>query len=191
MSGSLTISGWSLENVSTGVAVPIGNAAQIPFLGQVNYESPISIGPGSTVIVTTGQPPNGTSFRVNECTGYFKQFQTFTPSLSYECPRPDDELLLHPDTLAGDEACRKYVDTLSQCTFAINALPPGLSSECQDFILNDLSYNGCIDGHRDDPTFYRNEWRVFLSRSQELWNNDHGVIRLLDENGKLVAQASY
>ena len=188
---SLTISGWTLQNVSSNTSVTIGNAAEIPFLGDLNSETPISVGPNSTIYVTTGQSPNGVSFRVNECTGYFNQFQTFTPTLRYECPRPIDEMLQHPQTLAGDEACRTYVNTLSQCTFLTGTFPSTVSSSCQEFILNSLSYNGCVTAHKGDPNFYRNEWRVFLNRSQELWSNDHGVIRLIDENGKLIAQTSY
>jgi hypothetical protein len=188
---SLTISGWYLQNVSTNVTVSIGDAAEIPFLGGMNSETPISVGPGSTIVVTTGQSPNGTSFRLNECTGYLGQYQTFTPSLPRECPSPQSEMLLHPQTLAGDTACRQYIATLSQCTVITGTFPSALSGSCQDFVLNDLSYNGCITEHKPDPTFYRNQWRVFLNRSQELWANDHGVIRLIDENGKLIAQASY
>lgn len=189
--GSLTISGWYLQDVSSNVTVSIGDAAQIPFLGGMNSETPISVGPNSTIIAVTGHSPNGTSFRLNECTGYLGQYQTFTPSLPRECPRPQDEMLLHPQTLAGDTACRQYIATLSQCTVVTGTFPSGLSSSCQDFVLNSLSYNGCITEHKVDPTFYRNEWRVFLNRDQELWANDHGIIRLIDENGKLVAQTNY
>ena len=189
--GSLTISGWYLQNVSSNVTVAIGDAAQIPFLGGMNSETPISVGPSSTIVVTTGQSPNGTSFRVNECTGYLGQYQTFAPSLPRECPTPQDEMLQHPQTLAGDEPCRQYISTLGRCTVATGTFPSDVSSACQDFVLNDLSYNGCITEHKPDPTFYRNEWRVFLNRNQELWNNDHGTIRLVDENGKLIAQTSY
>jgi hypothetical protein len=188
---SLTVSGWVLQNVSSNVVVTVGNAAQIPFLGGMNSETPISAGPGSTIIVTTGSSPNGASFRVNECTGYFNQYQTFTPALRYECPQPTEEMLTHPQTLAGDTACRQYVNTLSQCRIVTGVFPQNVSSSCQDFVLNNLSYNGCINAHKNEPNFYRNEWRVFLNRNQELWSNDHGVIRLLDENGKLITQTTY
>ncbi len=188
---SVTVTGWTLQNVSTNMSVTIGNAAQIPFLGDVNYGTPISAGPGSTIIVTTGRSPNGASFRVNECTGYFNQFQTFTPSLRYECPQPTDEMLLHPQLLAGDATCRQYLSTLPQCRIVTGVFPQNISNTCQTFVLNALSYNGCITEHKVDPDFYRNEWRVFLNRDQDLWSPDHGTIRLIDENGKLIAQTSY
>ncbi len=188
---NLTITGWTVESAATGAKATIGNAAVIPYLGQVNSEGPISIGPNTSVYLTTGHSPNGTSFRLNECTGYFEQFQHFTPSLQRDCPRPEDELLRHPQTLAGNDTCDTFIRSIPQCTLTLTAIPGNVGSGCQDFILNDLSYSGCITAHKNDPNFYRSEWRVFLERDQELWKNTHDVIRLLDENGKLVGQVSY
>ncbi len=188
---SLTISGWTLESAIAGIKVTIGSAAQVPFLGQVNSKGPISIGPGTAIVVTTGRSPNGTSFRLNECTGYFEQFQDFRPSLPKECPRPEDEMLRYPETLAGNDACQEFIQTIPQCILTVTSIPGNIGSGCQNFILTVLSYNGCIAAHKNDPDFYRNSWRVFLERDQELWKNTHDAIRLLDENGKLVAQVSY
>ncbi|MBI3573997.1 hypothetical protein HY090_03020 [Candidatus Kaiserbacteria bacterium] len=188
---NLTITGWTLESGTTGIKTQIGNAAQIPFLGQVNIESPVSVGPTSTVIVTTGHSPNGTSFELNECTGYFSQFQKFTPNLRQECPKPEDELLRYPQNLAGNELCYNFVRNIRQCVLTWTEIPGNIGDACQNFILNTLSYNGCITAHKDDPDFYRREWRMFLNRDQELWRNTHDIIRLLDENGKLIGEASY
>lgn len=189
---SVTVSGWTIENVSTGMRLAIGGAAPVPVLGEVNTQTPVSAGPGSTIILVTGRSPNGISFRLNECTGYFDQFQTFTPNLPEDCPSPYDEMLVHPGALSNDQACQQYVNTLGQCTFVGTAsLPSGISSACYDFLLNNLSYNGCVAEHRNDAAFYKNEWRVYLNRDQALWSADHGIIDLFDENGKLVAELSY
>lgn len=188
--GTLTISGWTLVSPATGISATIGDAAQIPFLGQVNAEGPVSVGPNATVFITTGRSPNGASFRLNECTGYFEQFQNFSPGLPAECPLPDDEFQ-NAHQLAGDDACEQYVENLDRCTLQVNALPAGLGGLCQNFILNTLTYNGCITAHEYDPGFYRKEWRLFLGRDQELWKNTHDTIWLLDENGKLVAETNY
>lgn len=189
---SVTVSDWALQSVSKSIYAPLGNATPLPFLGQTSIENPVSVGPGSVIYVTTGSSPNGSSFRVNECVGYLGQFQTFTPNFDRQCPTPSDEIPLHPEVFATDEACRRYVETLPQCTFtAPGSFPTNLSGTCQNFIANKLSYNGCVDTHKNDPTFYKNEWRLFLKRGQELWNNDHGSVRLIDENGRLIAEESY
>jgi hypothetical protein len=187
---SLTITGWSLMSPVSNIRVTIGNAAVIPYLGQVNSQTPVTVGPGAGVVLATGQSPNGTSFRVNECTGYFEQFQDFNPSLSKECPLPLDELDRYPD-LRGNDTCYYFVETLQRCTFAVNAIPGNIGDLCQNFVLNTLSYNGCITDHQHDPDFYRNSWRLYFNHTAELWKNTHDTIWLLDEKGLLVAELSY
>lgn len=191
ISSGITITGWSLESASSHLKVTIGSAASVPALGNLNTEAPVTITSGSVVYVTTGPSPSGSSFRTNKCTGYFEQFQDFTPRLATECPRPQDEMLLYPAQTANNPACESYVKGLQQCTLTVNAIPGNLGTSCQDFILNNLSYNGCIMAHKNDPDFSKNEWRIFINRQQELWKNTHDRILLLDENGKLVASVSY
>lgn len=191
LQNSITITGWALQSSTNITKVVIGSAASIPALGNMNTETPITLGAYGTVHVTTGRSPNGTSFRLNECTGYFEQFQDFSPSLPMECPRPRDEMFLFPEKTAGNATCESFINTLRQCSLTVTEIPVNIGSSCQDFVLNNLSYSGCVAKHRSDPDFYRNEWRVFLGRDQELWNNNHDRILLLDENGKLVAAVSY
>ena len=191
LTGTLTITGWTIESAQSGIKVTLGGAAQIPALGGVSSETPVSIGPSGTIIIVTGQSPKGASFRVNKCTGYFNQFQQFTPTLPSDCPTPQDEMLQHPELTSGNTTCQNYIQRIPQCTLVVNAIPGNVGGLCQNFILNMLSYNGCITEHQSDPDFYQNEWYLFLGRSQEMWNNSHEDIRLLDENGKLVAETSY
>ncbi len=191
LQSSITITGWTLQSSTNSLKVTIGSAAQIPALGDVNTNAPITLGSNSTVYVTTGFSPNGASFRTNECTGYFEQFQDFSPTLPMECPRPRDEMFLFPEKTAGNAECENFINSLRQCTLTVTEIPGKIGSSCQDFILNNLSYNGCILKHKNDPNFYRDEWRVFLNRNQELWSNSHDRILLLDENGKLVSAVSY
>jgi hypothetical protein len=191
LKSAITVTGWTVESAQSGVKVAIGGASQIPFLGQANSETPVTLGPQSSVTLVTGRSPNGTSFRVNKCTGYFNQFQTFTPRLPVECPAPQDEMLRNPGTLAGNQDCQNFIQSIPQCTLTVGSIPGTVGSACQNFILNTLSYNGCITAHQSDPDFYRNQWYVYLDRSQELWANNHDAIELLDENGKLVGEISY
>ncbi len=191
-SADVTMTGWTLESTANNVRVSIPQAAAIPYLGNMNSSGPVTVGAGSDVVVTTGHAPNGTSFRVNMCTGYFGQYQNFVPPLPRQCPMPTDEAARFPQKTSGNQACTNFIRGLSQCSLAGNTTLPGnIGSSCQDFVLNNLSYNGCVATHQTDPNFYRNEWRIFLNRDQELWQNTHDRILLLDENGKLISSVSY
>lgn len=188
LQNNLTISGWTLESAS-GTRVSIGNAVETPVLGQMYASDPIAIGPGSVVVLVSGRSPNGASFRVNECTGYLGQFQSYAPPLQKQCPTPGSELSRYPQ-LSSDNSCWSFVQNIPQCTLNTTPISGNLSSSCQNFIANALSYNGCVTLHQDDPGFYRDEWRVYFDSNQELWKS-HDTIRLLDENGALVAQTVY
>lgn len=188
---TITITGWTLESKTFAIRAPIGSAAQIPVMGQIQNDIPITIGPDSEVFITTGRSPNGGSFRVNMCTGYFEQFQDYAPRLDKACLDPQEEALKNPQKTAGNVECIDFMDNLRSCELYTDDIPSGVGSSCRDFIQNDLSYNGCVTAHRNDPDFYRNEWRIFLNRQQELWVNTHDQIRLLDENGQLIASVTY
>lgn len=188
---NITITGWTLESKATSIKAPIGSAANIPLLGGVSSESPVTVGPDAIVYITTGRSPYGSSFRTNTCTGYFEQYQDFKPGLDTECPEPTDEALKNPQKAGGNVACIDFIEQVNSCEIYTNTIPYEVGSQCRDFILNDLTYSGCVSSHRNDPDFYKNEWRLFLNRQQELWNNTHDQIRLLDENGKLIGSITY
>ena len=188
----IRISGFKLESAVSGVIFPIGNATRLPRSGIVNDETPVFLGPGESAIITTGRSPTGSSFRTNLCTGYFEQFQDFNPSLRRECPLPSDEL---PQTVenirAYGSSCFDFIDRLSRCAIVTQALPLDISNSCSDFMAKHFSYNGCIDTYRNQPDFFKSEWRIFLGRSDPLWRDDRELIRLLDESGKTIDVLSY
>ncbi len=186
----VTLTGWTLENTS-GVKVKIGQAAYLPFLGEVNAEQAITAKASSYIYVTTGRSPNGISFRTNLCTGYFEQFQDYTPSLRMECPYPADEMLKFPEQVAGNEQCINFIRSMGRCQLYVNALPGNIGSSCNAFISTQLTYNGCTNNHKNEASFYKDEWRVYLNRDQELWKSQYERIRLLDENGKLIDAITY
>jgi hypothetical protein len=188
---NLTATGWSIQNASNGITAPLGEASAIPSLGDVNVEQTIVLAPDSTMYVVTGRSPKGVSFRTNKCTGYFNQFQRFTPGLRQECPTPQNEMARTPEKVSGNDLCITYVTDIKTCEYRTTSLPGNIGSSCQDFILNTLNYSGCIRDHKADPDFYKNEWRVYLKRDQELYSNTHERIRLLDENKKIIAEVSY
>lgn len=187
----ITVSGWRLESTATGYNSALPLAAELPFLGSVNSTGPVSLSQGQTAYLVTGRSPNGSSFRTNMCTGYFEQFQNFTPSLSLECPTPQEEsdTFFTPGNLSNE--CYDIIRSLGRCTLVVQSIPASAGTACEQFISGKLSYNGCINAHKNDPKFYKNTWHLYLSRDQELWRSRSERIRLLDENGKVVDTVSY
>lgn len=190
--GRIVISDWRVESAISLRGTTLGDAAYLPYSGQVNTESPVALGPDITIFVVSGRSPIGASFRVNTCTGYFAQFQEFTPDLREECPHPEDELkrVTNVDFIPND-ACINFVENIRRCTFTTGSIPQQVGSACQNFILNELTYNGCVNAHKNEADFYKNEWYIYLDRDQELWNNTSDRIRLLDEDGLIVDELSY
>lgn len=187
----IVISGWKLESTATGLSVTLPLASELPFLGGVNTSVPVSLSQGHTAYLVTGRSPNGTSFRTNICTGYFEQFQNFTPGLALECPSPlsESETYFSPGTLSDE--CYDIIRSLNRCTLVVSSIPGSAGSQCEQFITSTLTYNGCINKHKNSASFYKNTWYLFLGRDQELWRTRSERIRLLDENGKVVDVVSY
>ncbi len=186
----ILITGWKLKSPVTGASVAIPQGIVLPFSGQVISKENIFASPGDRVFIVTGRSPTGYSFRLNKCTGYFEQFQNFTPSLPLECPYANAGPLPQPPNHLND-ACLDYLDSISRCIVPVNNIPPGLSPECSRYVSEKISYGGCVSVHKNDPDFYKKEWRVYLDRDTELWKDRREVIKLLDLNGKTVGAVSY
>jgi len=188
--GKVLITGFKLESAITGQGTTIGEGVELPFAGQLNEDYPIFLSPGDKAIIVTGRSPMGYSFRLNICTGYFAQFQTYTPSLPRQCPTPRDEV----DRYLGrvTDACYDYLGGISTCTMPLQNIPLAyVDSECRNFATEKLNYKTCAETHKNDPTFYKKEWRIFLGRSEKLWKARRETIKLYDLNGKTVSTLTY
>lgn len=183
---SMPVTGWTVKG-KKGVSISIGPGAYLPYSAQVNPQQPIFLEKNGNAIITTGQSPIGTSFRLNICTGYFNQFQTFYPYLPQECPRlSEDEVPInYPD------ACFDFVRGLSSCRMPLSSVPAAAGDDCSAFVSQHANYSGCVADHKSKVNFYKLDWRIFLNRSEELWSNKHDIIILLDQNGRLVDYVSY
>ncbi len=181
----IDITGWSLVG-KRGQEAKIGQGTLLPYPGQVNSQQDILVRNGDRIIVTTGQSPVGISFRLNKCTGYFNQFQTFYPYLPQECPSPGDESV--PNFF--NDQCLLYLEQLSRCQMQIS-IPPGLQPECQNFVNEKINYSYCSGEYKNSLDFYKNEWRVYLNRNEELWSNLHDTIILQDQNKRLLDWVTY
>lgn len=183
------LTGITLKSEASGRTATIGKGAYLPQQGTVNPEEPVYLEPGGVAYIVTGRSPLGHSLRVNKCTGYFEQFQNFVPQLPIECPLPKKEPLPPPPNSLPD-ACLEYIDNMRRCRIDPNP-PEELGEVCRRFIRDSFSYPRCVAAHKSDSDFYKNEWRIYLSRDNTLWKSTREVIRLFDATGKQVDTVTY
>ncbi len=187
----LTVTNWRIQSMVSNKSVSIPEATKISTSGTVNIEQPLVVSPRDVLYVATGHSPTGYSFKVNKCSGYFEQFQNFTPRLEKSCPLPLDELdFAESDPIRFGGDCLDYIEDIPRCHMPIDALPIGFNNSCALFITEKINYNTCVENHRNDTDFFEPEWRVFLRQNEELWDT-RDIVRLLDEEGKVVDVLSY
>jgi hypothetical protein len=188
----INISGWALQSAVSGIYGVIPQAAPVFIGGIVNNVGAVYLAPGASAIITTGASPVGVSFRENICSGYLAQLQQFSPNLNSSCPAPTDVL---PQTAQNlrvyGASCFDYLQNLQSCEFPGTSLPASLSPACRSFLSTNLSYNGCVAMYRSRGDFARPAWRLYFALTRELWNNSHDIIRLLDNQGRVVDVLSY
>jgi hypothetical protein len=189
-SSGIGITGWRIESEVSGNNMRIPSGVSLPKSTLVNDSAPIVLSPGETAIITTGESPVGMSFRENMCTGYFDQFQNFTPSLPNICPSASDDFdRFFPGSSRTYDACKAVIKTVSRCEVPLKT--PPLSSDCQNFIDKYIYYNGCVAAHTADKGFFGTTWRIFVSRDKEFFTKTHDTIKLLDLDEKTVDLLSY
>jgi hypothetical protein len=190
--GPLNISGWMLQSVVSGRLGVLPYAAPIYAGGTVNSVQQVALMPGGSVTVTSAVSPVGVSFQETKCTGYLDQVQSFYPALSEACPAPADTLPQTAQNLRTYGAsCFDYLDSLQACSFVGAGLPSNLSSACRTYIATSLSYNGCVNMYRGGSDFAQRSWRLYLNQQSPLWNPLHDIVRLLDEQGRVVDVYTY
>ena len=188
----IQLTGLALQSAVSHITVTIPKAWRLPYPGGIGEGDTVMLAPGERAYIITGYSPNGMSFRLNSCTGFFSQGIGFTPSLPRECPSPAREL--SADAAAQlTEACVDYISAFPGCTSPAGALPVHLANDgnCQAYVFTKISYGQCVALHKSEPGFYRPEWRIYLNRGETLWRARREVIELLDANGKLVSAYSY
>ncbi len=184
------LTGMKLKSVKTGQSVTIGQGAILPYTNLINSKEDIVLLPNSYAYVITGNSPIGTSFRLNMCTGYFEQFQDFNPYLPRECPLLEDEPQPAPPNHFSDE-CIDFIEDIPRCSVYTGTYPDYFPELCRRFIIEKGTYNSCVNMHKNESDFYKNTWRIYLSRSGKLWSARRDTIQLLDQNGKIVSEYEY
>ena len=187
LTSPLTIAGWKVLDRQKKVAYPFP-AISASSSGGDSFS--ITVYSGDRVVVSSGRSPVNTSFRVNKCSGYRSQFDTFVPAIRTSCVDPLRAFADYGEVPFSDDACYAATLSLPPCVTA-DTVPSGVTDACRDFLQNVLSEDGCISRHRNDADFYTGEWRVFLDSDTQLWKNRDNVLYLLDENDLLVASLVY
>ncbi len=139
----LKITGLLVKDIF-GKGAIIHGASALPYQGRINKETDVVVRGGSTIFLIEGQSPIGVSFRVNRCSGYLAQFQTFYPPIEI-----------------------KVSDTFS------------------------LTYNSCVELHKDDPDFYKNDWRIYLKTKDKVWAETGGLVKVLDNSNNTLGSTFY
>lgn len=190
--GTISITGWSVQNAVSGERYYLPEAAPEFIGGAVNSLGPISLAPGGSAIISSGVSPVGVSFRENRCSGYLGKLQTFYPSMGFaSCPNPSDALTETVENLRTyGSSCLDYVHSLSSCEFPQD-VPVSLSPACRSFVTNTFSYNGCVQMYRSTESFHRNAWRLYLNAQHGIWDDRHDIVRLLDAAGRTVDAVTY
>lgn len=185
-SGRINISNWTLENKSKNKQF-LGSVVTIPEISRENKLSEILVEPGQKIIVTTGRSPLGFSFRVNKCSGYLNQLQAFNPPLAKNCPPAIDENRI-PSFVSNE--CINLLRGANACQTNFSLLQ-GMTEDCGRYISENLNYNGCLDNYAESADFFEPEWRIYLNKDSQLWNNEDETIILKDSKGKIVDIVSY
>lgn len=184
--GPIKITGWKLMN-KNGFNIKIKQGAKFISPSAVTQtQEDILLNPGDRAFVVTGRSPIGTSFRTSLCTGYFEQFNDFSPNLPLECPLSKEENL--PGNLSDN--CLDFIETIPRCQTPI-FLPFNLPESCNAYINEKVNYKTCSEVHKNNANYYGIEWRIYLERGEEMWKQSRETITLFNESGNAVDSISY
>lgn len=190
----IAISEWYLESYVTDESADIPEGDRVIERWRSPVEEGIVLLPGETAYLITGDSPIDTSFRENMCTGYLNEEGTFYPNLSRRCPYPKDELERYGNIELDNDRCYEFVERLNTCTAPLDETysRARVGSACSTFIDNTFNYNDCVRLHQYDPFFSRDGyWFIYLNERSELWRPKREIIRLMDENDRVVSVIEY
>ena len=181
---SIPVTSWEFET-SMGTRFRIPSVYNLPGLPDATL-GPLVLPPGGKITITAGRQDTYSAFRENICTGYFTQHTKFTPSIGNQCPQIDTY-----DLLALGDKCIATIDKVPRCTIPTASHFFGQTSECSSYMIQHLSYAGCVHDHRADTDFFENLWYVWLGRDTELFRNIHETLVLRDSAGLFVDKREY
>lgn len=190
----VNISDWYLESYVTGERASIPQGDRVMERWRSPTYTDIELRPGENAYLMTGEAPIDVSFRENMCTGYLNTEEEFYPSLMRQCPTPRNELKHFGNIDLDNDRCYTFIERLSTCTTPDKDLSSRsqIGSACSTFVEKTFNYNDCVRLHSADPYFIRDGyWRIYLDERAELWRPKREIIRLMDENDRVVSVLEY
>lgn len=173
----MAISGFKLQNRDKLAAT----------IGQDENGAAITLDYGERAIMVTGESPLGKNFKLNKCSGYFNQRASFSPPIYAICPTLSSRAL--PSNL--NNKCIEYLDGVSACVMPTINADTGINNDCAEFVNQHASYAACVADYKNDKDFDKKEWRIYLGKNFDFWNNRRDLIRLFDRAGNLIAELEY
>lgn len=192
---AIDISNWYIESYVTEnrVNIPDGTYTY-KYGGSINQTKPIILEPSQQAFLITGSSPINVSFQENSCIGYLREHDKFYPSLTNQCPRPMDLMERYGNIELDDDSCYDFVRRVGRCEIIEDddERLEDLSNRCVKFAQDYLNYNSCVENFSwrtdfDEP----NDWYIYFSRDEEQWRKKREIIRLIDENDRVVTVLEY
>jgi len=184
--GPITLTGMKLRSDYTNVEVTIPDGVSLYTPGVAHIGETIKLEPGGVAYIVTGKSPVGYSIKLNSCSGYLENDKNFNPYISSNCPLAYKEGLF-PNT-PYYAACLDKVESLGRCSPTPKNIPLNFPNECVEFLTTKLNYKTCVSDFSNTENFKKNEWRIYLGRSEVLWNYTREKIALIDQQGKTIAE---
>lgn len=183
----VNLTGWKIKGVIDSEARIIGTGVYSFKQGEVNDESNILIYPGEKALIIPGESPVGVSFKLNKCTGYLEQFQTFSPHLPQNCP----QFALDGQAFSGNAECSVFARSILRCNAYVKEFPSSISQSCGQLISKRLNYNSCVSDYSIATGFRKPEWRVYLEGKDSFGSKDGDLISIFDANNNLIDSIFY
>lgn len=184
---AIDITDWTVEAKAGTAALPQAVRRLTSSSGGcANYN--LVLEKDDEVIVSAGLSPIGQNFRTNKCTGYLDQSSQYEPSLDEDCPELEESEYDHLS-----EICQDFIDDLDRCEIPdySDNYEISVDSECTEFLSETFNYSQCYADYHYDADFFENEWRVFLNKSSDFFDDNSDTIILKDSRGLTVDEYSY
>lgn len=178
----LDVTGWTVKT-NRGGFFKIPKAQEVYHFGGAEQEILVKSGDKIVMYPFSGLIGN---FALNKCTGYLETAMAFTPSLPKNCP-----IASRTELASFSGRCQNYITSLRTCQIpSANPPVPYDDSACRNF-LDSMTYEGCVNKHKDDSDFRSGEWRLWVGPTMNIFDEFHDKVQIFDLYGNLVSEYTY
>jgi len=183
----IDITGWTIEVKSGTITIPQAvKKLTYSSCSCSNYN--IELDDGDEIIISAGLSPIGKNFRTNKCAGYLDQLSQYNPSLDENCPDLEESEYSHLKS-----SCQDFIEDLDSCEIPdySDNFEVSIDNQCTGFLNDKFNYSQCYEDYYQDADFFEGRWRIFLSRSIDIFDDSGDTIILKDNSGLTVDEYSY